>query len=167
MGLEVTFSPLKTRTRIPGIRRHRSARREGPQGESGCAALLARPAASGTPAPDTAAEPSCAAPSRPGALPTQGYAPYEHCQGPTAARRAAEEDKPECAEERFGPGTAVGQPGGGGRPPSPRPPSPPSPGAHRSALPLRRRLEEAASTPASCTEGAVVALLLSSLASVA
>jgi len=66
MGLEVTFSPLKTRTRIPGIRRHRSAGREGPQGESGCAALLARPAASGTPAPDTAAEPSRVVPRRAG-----------------------------------------------------------------------------------------------------
>lgn len=139
MGLEMTFSRLKTRTRIPGIRRYQTAAAAGAGGgrkvRAGCVPppppQLGPATATGAGAPRATPFPgvllSCpgcrqraAVPSRAGfcravprALPApRAVPPAEHRRGSTAAPRSGGEGEAAAAQQRPGPGTAPGAAGG-------------------------------------------------------
>lgn len=112
-----------------------------------------------------------AVPCRRGALPARrALPPSEPGQGSRAAQRTGEEEKPKAAKQPLGPGTAPGAGAAGARwePAQPRGANPSlPPRGTGSALPLRQWPRQTASTSVPRREKTALALLPSSLASVA
>lgn len=169
MGLEMTFSRLKTRTRIPGIRRYQTAAAAGAGGgrkvRAGC-----------VPPPRSSARPRRQGPGRPGSPRSRGSSSAAPAAGRGQPCRAVPGSAGPCPERSRRPGLCHPPSTGGARRlrqgaagKEKRRPHSSAPGP---ALPLGRpggggSLGEAPSTPAACREKTVPAPLLSSLASVA